>query len=421
MIEQSAPKQLLTAAWVAPITAPPFRDGGVVIRGDRIVAVGPSAWLRDQHPDAIETDCGDSVLLPGLVNAHAHLELSYVERPPTPGSFVDWLRVVIGQTAQLANSTSYFIGAAFDGGIKQCTRFGVTSVGDVTGSQFSRELRIALTAWDGQRVVSYGEVTAMAQRRGRLEQRLAVVADVSGISDPVRVAISPHAPYSIEAHGYRRCLETARELQLPIMTHLAETRHEAEFLAAHSGPFRELWDSMNAWDDQVPTFSGGPIRYAELLGLLDYDRALLAHVNYCDDDELAILAKGKASVVYCPRTHRYFGHPPHRWRDMLAAGVNVAVGTDSCASSPDLNLVDDLRLMHEIAPEVEPRVLWEMATVRGARAIDAPRVGSLAPGQYADLVGFPVNSADPLREVLESKIEPVRVWCGGRSLTDAPK
>lgn len=402
------------------MSGPTLRNAGVVIQGDRIIAVGPFASLRATHPEALEADCGQSVLLPGLVNAHAHLELSYVERPPTPASFVEWLRAVIGQTVQNANSLSFFIGGAINVGVSQCTRFGVTSVGDVTGSAFTRGLRRALTGCPSVRLVSYGEVTAMAQRRGRLEERLAVVTDGSAISDPVRLAISPHAPYSIEAHGYRRCLGTARASRLPIMTHLAETPHEAEFLATHSGPFRALWDSMNAWDDQVPTFVGGPIRYAQFLGLLDYERTLLAHVNYCDDDELAILAGGKASVAYCPRTHRYFGHPPHRWRDMLAAGINVAVGTDSCASSPDLNLVDDLRLMHEIAPEVEPRVLWEMVTVRGAQAIDAPHVGSLAPGQYADVVGFAVSSADPLREILETRIEPVRVWCGGRVVKGAP-
>src|SRR5207302_10539659 len=107
---------------------------------------------------------------------------------------------------------------------------------------------------------------------------------------------------------------------------------------------------------------------ANAIGLLDYP-TVLAHVNYCDDVDLDLLARGRAGVVYTPRTHAYFGHPPHRWRDMLARGINVAVGTDSCASSPDLNLVDDLRLLHRLAPEVPAQTLWEMATIRGARAI----------------------------------------------------
>ena len=115
----------------------------------------------------------------------------------------------------------------------------------------------------------------------------------------------------------------------PIATHLAETADEAEFLANHSGPFRDLWAALGAWSDGVSRFAGGPIRAMQLVGLLDLPGAVLAHVNYCDDAELDILARGRASVVYCPRTHAWFRHPPHRLREMLARGINVAVGTNS--------------------------------------------------------------------------------------------
>ena len=135
-------------------------------------------------------------------------------------------------------------------------------------------------------------------------------------------------------------------------------------------------------------------------------------MNYCDDEEIDLLAVGRASVVYCPRTHDYFGHPPHRWREMLARGINVAVGTDSCASSPDLNLVDDLRLLHRIAPEVSAQRLWEMATVRAARAIGSS-AGTIEIGRPADLVAFEAPGDEPLREVLESQRLPLGVWAAG--------
>ena len=107
----------------------------------------------------------------------------------------------------------------------------------------------------------------------------------------------------------------------------------SEFLATHTGELKKLWDFLNFWDEQVPAFDGGPIRYAKTLGLLEIP-SILAHVNYCDDEELAILASGRASVIYCPRTHAYFAHPPHRFRDMLGRGINVAIGTDSCEVLP---------------------------------------------------------------------------------------
>jgi cytosine/adenosine deaminase-related metal-dependent hydrolase len=149
---------------------------------------------------------------------------------------------------------------------------------------------------------------------------------------------------------------------------------------------------------------------------------LLAHVNYCDDSEMQLLARGKASVVYCPRTHQYFNHPPHRWREMLAAGINVAVGTDSCASSPDLNLLDDLRLLHEIAPDAPPTTLFEIATIRGARAVQMQEeIGSITVGKRADLLAFQVKSSDPLREILESHgMIPQRVWTDGDPVRRTP-
>ena len=139
-------------------------------------------------------------------------------------------------------------------------------------------------------------------------------------------------------------------------------------------------------------------------------------MNHADDAELAILAAGRASVVYCPRTHAYFGHPPHRWRDMLAVGINVAVGTDSRASSPDLNLVDDLRLLRRIAPDVPPIELWAMATTRAAVAISRADVGRLAVGSLADAVAFPVTSGDPLAEVLDDGGLPAGAWLAGRQV-----
>jgi cytosine/adenosine deaminase-related metal-dependent hydrolase len=154
----------------------------------------------------------------------------------------------------------------------------------------------------------------------------------------------------------------------------------------------------------------------EEIGLLDYP-AVLAHVNYVDDAELAILARGRASVVYCPRTHEYYGHRPHRFTEMLARGINVAVGTDSAASSPDLNLMDDLRLVHRRRPEVAVETLFEMATVRAARALGmADRVGTIEAGKMADLCVFDVGAGEPLTEVLEREAGPAAVWVAGTRL-----
>jgi cytosine/adenosine deaminase-related metal-dependent hydrolase len=389
-------RTLLTAAWVAPMDRPPVRDGGVLVAGGRVVAVGPASDLRHDGRHDARQDFGDAVILPGLVNPHTHLELSRVKRPEEPGRFIDWLTSVLGAGLDAAAA-----GAAVLDGAAESLRFGVTTVGDI--SRHTAAARAALRH-SPLRAVSFGEVVGMAKRKPVLPGLLAAAVDET-VRDPiVQPGVSPHAPYSIDADGYRQCLAAARVRSLPLTTHLAESPDESTFLSDHAGPLRELWERLGAWDEAlVDRFAGGPVRYAASLGLLDHEWVALAHVNYCDDDELALLARGRASVVYCPRTHAYFGHPPHRWRQMLAAGVNVAVGTDSRASSPDLNPVDDLRLLHRTAPEVPALTLWELVTTRAARALGLEHeAGSINPGKPADLVVFPASGDDALAAVLES-------------------
>ncbi len=390
--------------------APPVRDGAVVFQGRRILAVGPARELVPRYPDADVRDFGDAALLPGLVNAHVHLELSDLTTDMFDGKdFIAWLGAVVRRTSEGSESPAAQAARAVELGIAESLRYGVTTVGDI--SRFSAESRRILASAPLD-AVSFGEVVAMGERRVLLEERLAAAIDRSNEVEHLRIGISPHAPYSIEAEGYLRCVQTARALRMPITTHLAESTYEDEFLASHSGPFRALWDRIGGWDDRVPRFEGGPIRFAKTIGLLGLP-ALLAHVNYADDAELDILAGGSASVVYCPRTHAYFGHPPHPWRRMLESGINVVVGTDSRASSPDLNLVEDLRLLHIIAPDVESMLLWEMATTRAARALGCDdRVGRLAPGMAAKIVVFPTSGDDPLRSILESSVLPIAVFSG---------
>ena len=409
----TAAPTVLTAAWVAPMTGPPFRDGAVALVDRRVAAVGPIAVVRRAFPDAAVVDCGRAVLTPGLVNAHVHLELSDRRPGPPPATFVGWLLDLMRTGGPPDPAT---LAAATAAGAAECLRFGVTGVGDVSAFPAVTRPVVAAANLAG---VAFGEVRAMAGRRSFLAARVdAAAAPVA--SDRLSAGISPHAPYSVELDGYRRCVAVAAGRGLPLATHLAESADEAAFLADHAGPFRDLWTALDAWTPDVPTFAGGPIRAAAAVGLLDRPGTLLAHVNHCDDAELAVLAGGRATVVYCPRTHAYFGHPPHRWRAMLAAGVNVAVGTDSRASSPDLNLVDDLRLLRRRSADVTPIALWHLVTTRPAAAIGRRDLGVLVAGAAADVAAFPVGPScdDPLADVLDGDAMPADVWVAGSPVAD---
>ena len=411
-------KTLLLAEWVAPMdpSGPSLIHGGAVaFEEDGIIEVGEARTIRWRHPDAEVFDAGEALVLPGLVNAHTHLELSDLSRDEDrPAHFVEWIKQMRARSK--SPRTDADIESATRFGIEESLRFGVTTVGDI--SQRPDLTRKVLSS-SRLRAVSYGEVIAFGKLLEQAESVVRRASDRSHESKRVRVGISPHAPYTVDESVYRDCLALSERFGYPLATHLAESPDEAEFLADHAGPFRTLWDSIALWSAPRNKHAGGPVHYAHLLGLLHTQRTLLAHVNYCSDADLERLAQGRASVAYCPRTHEYFGHPPHRWREMLARAVNVAVGTDSRASSPDLNLVEDLRLIHRQTPEVEPHVLWSLATVRAARAIGMDSlVGTLAPGKSADLVVFPTSTDDPLREVLESGVLPALVFASGAQFMD---
>ncbi len=199
---------LLRAAWIAPMIGPPLPDGGVVFSSGRIDAIGSPDELRRKFPDAIVQDAGDSIVLPGLVNAHTHLELSHIQRGDPPSNLAQWIeKTLLPQTARAGHAAADAVRDAVQMGVEQCLRFGVTSIGDI--SKQCMHSRPALR--DGPlRVVSYGEIQAMARRRGLLEERLACAADVSCESDRLRIGVTPHAPYTVEPAGYARCLEFAK-------------------------------------------------------------------------------------------------------------------------------------------------------------------------------------------------------------------
>jgi cytosine/adenosine deaminase-related metal-dependent hydrolase len=407
-----AADQLFVASLVVPIGSDPIRSGGVLVRQRRILAVGPACELARRWPHHDEVNLGRTVLLPGLVNAHTHLELSGCDASALAGrSFADW---ILGLGSQLRRDAPDFAGriaAATRAGAAECLKHGVTCVGDI--SQHQAITRRVLR--DGPlRVISFAEALGLATLRPRFAQQLRAAIDFAAETDFLRTALSPHAPYTVDEEGYREAVALSLEHDRPLCTHLAETVHEDDFLRDHSGAFRAVWERLGTWSDGVPIAGVGPIELAEAVGLLN-GAALLAHVNHASDGDLDRLARGNASVVWCPRTHAYFGHPPHRWRAMLARGINVCVGTDSRASSPDLDVMEDLRLVARQNPTIPPSLLMELVTSNAAAALreDHSR-GRLAPGMVADFAAFPHETSDPLAALLHEPIRCTSTWIAGR-------
>jgi len=428
---------ILRAAWVLAGGSDGLRlveNGAVRFEGGVIVEIDPAPRIGSGGEGA--ENLGDCLLLPGLVNAHTHLELSHLAGRLQPGSrrvglgslhrdtnppgdpsraFVDWLDRLL-TTLRADGGDPRIVEEAAHRGRKLSLAAGVTTVGDIT--RWPGLTRPVLA--DGPlRVLSFGEVIAIGRLRGRLDERLSAAVDDSDGSEFLETGVSPHAPYTLEPEGLRTCVRRAATAGQRLCIHLAETPAEAEFTTRLAGPLREYLARHGTWDEQVPSPGMRPIEYADSVGLLS-PAAILAHVNYVEDDEIALLAERGVHVAYCPRTHAAFGHEPHAFLRMLERGVNVCVGTDSLASNPSLSVLEELRFLRRNHPQVAPELWFEMGTIRAAQALgmdraDSRGVGAIAPGRRADLTVIPLEGrGHPLENVLESEAVPMRTYVAGR-------
>jgi aminodeoxyfutalosine deaminase len=393
----------LTARWVFPVSAPPLPGGVVTIDGGRIAAVGPHGSRR------ADVDLGDVAVIPGLVNAHVHLDLTAMRgvappRLPLP----DWLSDVI---AYRRSTTPEETDAAIRVGLAECIETGTTLLGDIAGGGASWPILAA----SGIRATVYYELIGMSEERQE-QAREALNDFVRRYQDEpphvCQMGLSPHAPYSASQELFGLCTGVT----CPVSTHLAESREELQLLAEKGGPFVTFLKGLGAYyPDQLVESVEWILRfYGE-----PTSPAVIAHGNYLSPDAFI---SPDATIVYCPRTHAAFGHAPHPWREFLARGVRVALGTDGLASNPDLDLLAEARFLRERFPDVAGATLLRMATLAGAEALGwAEQTGSLEAGKSADLVVIPTagRTAEDSHELFLASDEPVaKVMCRGRWLVE---
>lgn len=392
----------LRARWVLPIDAPPM-EGGYVTIVDGVIA---GVANRDPQEGPVD-DLGDVALLPGLVNAHTHLEFSGHTKPlgKRGMSLPEWIRAVIADRSRGDRDAS----AAIAAGIGESFAAGVTAIGEIATSP---PAMYALA--ETPRLLLFQE--AIGFSAGRVESVLAEVTrrvDAAGSS----AGISPHAPYTVNPQLLSKLVDLSAARCVPIAMHLAESREELQLLAEGSGPFRELLEDRSMWDPDAIPRGSRPLDYLQLLA--DAPRSLAIHGNYLDAEEIAFIAerRERMSVVYCPRTHDYFEHEPYQLEAMLAAGARVALGTDSRASNPDLNMLNELRFVAAKHRNVAPATLLRMGTLDAAAALGLEQhAGSLTPGKPATIMAIECGASarDPYSAVFNSAAgatSPVALQC----------
>jgi cytosine/adenosine deaminase-related metal-dependent hydrolase len=373
------------ARWVLPISRPPLEHATVVEHEGRIVFVGP----RTDAPPGTDVDLGEVALLPGLVNAHTHLELTVMRGFLEDLAFRSWITRLT--RARRAALTPDALVESARAGIAEGLLAGITTYADTneSGAPFQALLQM------GVRGIAYQEVfgpdpAQCAEALGGLRAKVGVLRrDQSTL---VSVGVSPHAPYSVCDALFQATGKYAREDGLPVAIHIAESEDESSLVRQATG----LWADDHR-QRGIPTVPRGasPIRMLERTGVLDA-RPLLIHCVRADADDIGVIARHDCSVAHCPASNAKLGHGIAPLFAMLEAGIRVGLGSDSVASNNRMDLLDEARLAilmqravlkrHDI---ISAAAALELATLGSARAIGlGAEIGSLDVGKAADLAAF---------------------------------
>ncbi len=376
---------LLTADWVVPVSRRPIRCGAVLVDGEHVAAVGSADELAPRCPDQEHVDLPGRILMPGLVNAHTHLGLSAVEGLFEPTPFTEWLPQIV---AAMRSWSAEDYAASTAVGAARCLLAGVTSVGDITYGALS----VDAAARVGLGGTFFFEVLGItpAELPARLEA-LGYRPDRE-CGPRVRCGLSPHTVYSSGPALLEAVVGLAREVGAPVALHVAETVAEVDLVRDGSGELAPV--AAKLAHGFQPT-GERPIVYLDRLGVLDGTTAI--HVCQTWPTDVGRLAATARGVVTCPRSNEWLHNGIAPVKQLLRAGLPVGIGTDSLASTPDLDLFEESRALRRHFPDLSDRTLVEMLTVHGAVALGVEdRVGVLEPGVQADLAAFRIpNSDDP--------------------------
>ncbi len=386
-----------------PIAGPPIPNGVVRTSAGRILEVGPAGAF-----DAVSL--GRVAVLPALVNAHTHLELSFLAgQVAATENMVDWVRAQLRLRRAGPAPTPEAMRAAASAAVAAMRASGTGVVGDVANALST----VALLRASGLSACVFHELLGFSgtDPAGVVRDARAAVdatAPATASLGRVRVSLAPHAPYSVSPglfDAIRRDLDTHPGDVSTV--HVAESPDEYEFIVRGTGRWRGLLDELGAWNPAWSAPGVSPVAYLAQLGFLDA-RVLAVHGVQCSADDLAMLKTHGVTLVACPRSNRHVGVGDPPLAACYEAGVPVAFGTDSLASVPDLNLFSELRAARRAAPSVPARRLLESATHVGARALGfGDDHGTIEPGKRAELIAVRIpEGVGDVEEYLVSGIAP---------------
>jgi len=398
---------IVRARVVVTMDGPPIENGAVVISGNRIVDVGTFPEISARHSRQELVDLGEQALLPGLINAHCHLDYTCLRgKIPPQKSFTDWIRAINAEKAKLAPD-DYL--ASIAKGFAEAKRFGTTTIANLTAfPELIPPVNPPIRTWwfselidvrDPSRTDELPDLAIHAMKRAR---------DSDG-----GIGLAPHALFTASENLYRRCEEIAQHENILLTTHLAEAREEMSMFHDASGPLYDFLKSIGR--DMSDCGHETPFAWFTRIVGAPAGRALptewiVAHLNELAESDFELLegSARKFHVVHSPRSHDYFVHSRFPFERLRSFGFNVCLGTDSLASNKDLSLFAEMRALQRSEPALSPKAVLEMVTVNAARALGKPHVlGRIRTNCFADLIAIPCNGAADVFEKILAFDRPV--------------
>ena len=367
----------------------PIEDGFVLIQGPRILQVGKRKDLF-ALPSARMLDLGDTILLPGFINAHCHLDFTgFKGRVRYQGGFREWLRKMAVKTR--GTSPAEFK-KAIQKGIRESLDYGTTTLCDISTSWESYPLLLrqsSLRAFVFLEMIDLAQPSSKAYYR-QFQEKLKALLHEHPPSSTVRWGVSPHTPFTVS----KELLEWAGKYvhehgDIPTTIHVGESREEGNFFKKGRGPMADRIKVLNP-DWNIPRHTT-PVQYLNGCGWLP-KLDLAVHCNIADQKDMRLLAKNRITVVHCPGSHQYFGHPAFKYPALRRHHIPVCLGTDSLASNQSLSLFQEMRLFRKNQPQVPAEEILSMVTVKPAQALGlGHQLGRIKPGYLADFIGIPLR------------------------------
>jgi cytosine/adenosine deaminase-related metal-dependent hydrolase len=393
---------ILRARIVVTMDGPPIENGAVAIAENRIHDVGPFGEVKARNSGEV-VDLGEQALLPGLINAHCHLDYTCLRgKIPPQKSFTDWIRAINAAKATLSEEDYV---ASINEGFAEAKRFGTTTIANLTAfPELIAKIDEPIRTWWFAELIDV-----------RSPERANEIVDlaVESLKSKANWALAPHSLFTASPNLFRRCREIAQVENILMTTHLAESHEEMSMFHDRSGP---LYEFLRGIGRQMDDCCGEtPLSLFVKIIAGPSDRVLpqwiVAHLNELSESDFDLLARSQFHVVHSPRSHGYFGHSPFPFKKLNELGFDICLGTDSLASNENLSLFAEMRAFQRKEPGVSPAEIFEMVTVNPARALDQSRhggaLGRIRPGFHVDLISIPCRGSPNVFEEIVAFDRPI--------------